>query len=187
MPTHLSDLRLRSGGSAPQTGQDFTGAQVTGQLHFGVLSAPGGLAVNVVYRQDDNGQSGELGCAELLGGPPELSSLMNRLRIGVATTDNVTWVEMMTAHVPARGERASKKNMTQAQLDAAVGGSAAQFLVEKGVSSVGTREDLLGDTSRRRGFLAATFPGTDSVDALLWVLAVSRVLPVLRQVETGTY
>ena len=188
MTTRLDDLRLTMGGDpVGQQERNFGDQEVEGTLHYGVLSGPNGLAVNVSYRQDVSGLTGELRCVQVISGPPQLKSLENRLRIGVLSEGGMHYAEMMLAYLPGIQDRAKKRKVSLDQLDSAVGGSSGDFLKSKGVVDVAPRAALFGDTGRRRSFLAASVTSTAEAEPLLWVLAVTRVLPILRQIETGRF
>ena len=186
--TGMSDLRLTVGGEAvPVTTKDFAGKDVSGRLYSAMLTTPHGVSLNLTYRSDGASGTGELSCAEVFAGSPELEGIKNRLRIGVQHTEAGTaFAQMRVAVIPGRGQRAAARSLSLAALDSKCGGDVADFLVAKGVLRVGTRAVLFGETNRNRGELAAEVPNNDSVEALLWVFALTRVLPLVRQIEEGS-
>jgi hypothetical protein len=185
--TELTDLSLNLGqGAVPVTTKDFTGKTVQGSLHSATLTTPGGVSLNLTYRTDADHGTGELSCAEVFEGSPELEGIKNRLRIGVQSTETGTaYAQMRVAVIRRSGERAAVRSFTLSDLDSRCGGDVAEFLQSRGVLRVGTREELFAESNRNRGELAAEVPGSEAVEALLWVFAVTRVLPLVRQIEDG--
>lgn len=188
MATRLSEMKLALAGQPAQCEErGFSGDVVLGRLHSAVLTSGSELAVNLAYRENEDGTGGELRCVEVFSGPTELKSIENRLRIGVEVAQGVSYAEMSLAYLPSPGERAARRNVSLDDFDRSLGESTAEVLRAKGVDRVGSRQELWGDTGRRRGFLAVAVKDPSQVEPLLWVLAASRFVPVLRQIELGVY
>lgn len=186
--TALTDLRLvLDPVPVPVWTTDFARKKVQGLLHSGVLTGPHNLTVALSYRQDLEGGGGAAECPQLLAGPDRLKrpyGFEGSMRIGVYTREpGVTFAEMRVAEFPPDDPKARKRTITEGELDHRVGASVGEFLLGKGVTRVATREELFGDPTRSRNVLAAAVSDNSAAEALMWVYAVTRVLPLVRQIE----
>jgi hypothetical protein len=74
--------------------------------------------------------------------------------------------------------QATRKQVTMEELSAPLGGVTAQQVLEPfGVVALGSRSEVLGDTKRRRNYLAAIL-GPDSQHAPAIIHFISRLIPL---------
>jgi hypothetical protein len=121
-------------------------------------------------------------CLKCSRGTPEaLQRLRRGLRLSVKHFDKDTlWVELRRARIDLnQGDDWSKLyKATIEELSKGAGVSVRQILERFG-AEVDRREQLLGDTNRRRLYLCATFPANcDHLPAICYVL--TRILPLAR-------
>lgn len=97
--------------------------------------------------------------------------------------DGERWVEL-SALKEAGKPRPTLGKVSWTDLDIALGGDSRKFLREHGAKSIGTREAVVSDDSRRREYLAASFVSEDvKFPFAAWLL--TRALPIMRIASTG--
>ena len=111
-----------------------------------------------------------------------MHDICNRLRMsvsGVESSPALSWMELSQARLVSEDDpiRTTKRKATSAELLEGAGGIPPQRELEKLGARFGTREELLGDTGRRRSYLCITFPRSDTVIPAV-AFALTRVLPV---------
>jgi len=111
-----------------------------------------------------------------------MHDMCNRLRMSVYAVDGspgFSWMELSQARLIAETDpiRTTKKKASEAEIMEGAGGIAPRAAFARIGAKFGTREELLGDTGRRRSYLCALFPiESAAVPAVAFTL--SRVLPV---------
>ena len=114
--------------------------------------------------------------------PPALSRLIRGLRLGINSNEVARqYIELSQARLKSaeNPSDSSAVKVTAAEFDEGAGCAAIKSLELSG-ATVNTREKLLEDASRRRGYLCATWPG-DSAEVPLLAYAAARVLPLLNK------
>jgi hypothetical protein len=137
---------------------------------------PDGHALELAYLAAPNGERW-VQCQKVDSPVRLLDSVEDRLRLTIQSVNGHDWCELRQAR--ATGERwSSLFKPTFAELDEAAEADVNRELRSAGAVNVGTREALLGDTSRRRTFPCVVFErGDEHVPVLAFVL--TRVLPLL--------
>jgi len=111
-----------------------------------------------------------------------MHDMCNRLRMSVSDVEHlpgIAWMELSQARLVSRVDpvRTTKKKATSIELLEGAGGIVPGREFERLGAGFGTRQELMGENGRRRGYLCTTFPMNDTVvPAVAFVLA--RVLPV---------
>lgn len=138
---------------------------------------PGGHRLAVRYVESVTGERW-VECHEVDSPVPLLQRLRGSLRLAVLGFGDSGYCELRQAQ--PKGERwANLFKADHATLDRGAGVSVARELRGVGASDVGSRELLLGDSSRRRSFLCATFDLREQrVPVLAFLL--TRALPLIR-------
>lgn len=118
--------------------------------------------------------------------PERLRRLRHGLRLGVQYLDKDTnWVELRQARIDSdQGENWSK--LYQATMEDLTEGAGipVRQVLERFGAEVDPREQLIGDDSRRRRYLCATFPKElNHLPAICYVL--TRILPLTRNIVAG--
>lgn len=180
--TTLEDIEVILGDVVENAQETVVRKKVIGTLHGGVVAVPN-AQLGVLYFRGPDGE-GQVRCNQLIFGPTELDRLKSGLSMGVLRRGDPpgTFMELRMAYLDDdRWARA--KEPSEAEFDDAVGGSIRQYLIGVGASAVGTRAQLFGDTTRRRGILAVQMPNGAPPEAFFAVYAASRLIPLMRQIE----
>lgn len=136
-----------------------------------------GVELSVVYW---SGGYGEIVCNDIHGGGSHLNRLRHGGRLGIyALNGGEFFAEIRIMRLGNR-DYATAHNPEPGELRELLGWSLNSFLLnEAGATNIGTREQLLGDTSSRRNIKIVTWDtATSDIPALLYV--TTRVLPLMR-------
>jgi hypothetical protein len=153
-------------GGEPQTGA-ATVAGVTGG---------GGVAVDVAMITW--AESREVAAIDCHGSPPRIQRLTRGGRIGIhPMSSDEEWMELRISRLTS-ADWSSEYQTTLQDLDAVTRLDVESTLCELGATGVAPRSDLFGDTGRRRGELAVTFP-RDDVSVPVAAYCLVRILPLL--------
>lgn len=137
----------------------------------------GGHRLGVHYVESATGERW-VECHEVDSAIELLQRLRGSLRLAVLRFGDSGYCELRQAQ--PKGERwANLFKADYAALDRGAGVSVARELRAVGATDVGSRELLLGDSSRRRSFLCATFEVRDQHVPILAFL-LTRAMPLIR-------
>lgn len=161
---------------------DFEGASHHAVEAAGVVAGDPGMLLETVHQGWDLG--GQAFVASRGDSSPGYDRLVGRLRLGMkSAAPGVQFCELGIVQSDAKNPFGSVRQATLTELDFLLGDSAAALFTEAGALDVGTREEVLGDTSRRRNYLCVTFQSGDSTVPLV-AHTLTRVLPVfLREAD----
>jgi hypothetical protein len=110
------------------------------------------------------------------------SAKRKRPEIGEGRYCQIRQLQLASAEKTGSHWEATTRKVTTAQLSAGAGGIDIGALLKRfGADGFGTREALIGDKSRLRGDLCATF-GKQSIHVPALVFVVSRILPLKNKV-----
>jgi hypothetical protein len=163
-------------------------ADITGESVSGVLGAGRAHVTSITFQNiqvevaDTTWSTGErdIQAIDRKDSPPTVDSLIRRLRIGIHNTpelENLVFAELRVA-LPDDQGRAVVRKLSQNKIEALLNLKLTEVLPAKRNVVVGTREELLGDSSRRRTELCALFPRDDQRTPIdIWIL--TRLLPFL--------
>jgi hypothetical protein len=149
-------------------------AQVAGQCVLEILDVSG---------VDEEGKKFRLLRVDrVLGEVGRLSQAARSLRVSVMETSaGVRFMEAAQARLKRQAtyeNQASMKKATLEELSAPLNGVNLRSLLEEfGAVGFGTREELFGDTSRRKNFLSVAF-GPDAPHLAAIIHLVTRVIPL---------
>ena len=138
-----------------------------------------GWTMRLAYLHWENGER-EMRALDCNSTEHRMHEVCNRLRISVSEVERhpaLSWMELMQAYVETGSHRPKKRKATEIQLPEGAGGLAPKPELEKLGARFGSREKVLGDTDRRRGYLCAAFPTEDQVVPAV-AFTIARVLPV---------
>ena len=115
------------------------------------------------------------------GYPDRVSHAVRSLRISIEVENGVNLMELTQAQLkasPKHPNQSTKKMVTKEQLSKPIVGSTAdQVFQQFGVIGFGTKQELWGETSKRKNYLAITFPDSSThLPAIAHF--VSRILPL---------
>jgi hypothetical protein len=115
---------------------------------------------------------------------PYFQRLVQGCRLGVVERYDGGPGASMLGHVvwDADREWSTVKKAEVSDLNQDLGGDAERLLFGLGVEAIATREQMWGDTSKRRNYLEAHFDPDDPVPPLA-IYVLTRVLPVLAAVD----
>jgi hypothetical protein len=159
----------------------MTGDPCEGVEVAAVVAAPGNVLLEIAHHRWDGG--GKVIALSRGESAPAYDRLLHGARMSVLDKgDGTEIVEAgLLAWDPGQGPQGwgNPKQATLEQLDGLLGRSAAALLVEAGALDVGTRQQVFGDTSKRRNWLCVSFPAGDPVVPLA-TYTLTRVLPIIR-------
>lgn len=169
--------------------KDFNGVEHAAEETPAVVVAPEGLILEIVYQRWElptaGAQAGQVFAVHRGDGSPIFDDLIGRNRIGIRETKHGTeWLQAEVSYQKEPGARWGARATGLYELDEILGSSAEALLVQAGALDVGTREELLGETNRNRGQLAALFNAHEPLGPLT-LYTLTRVLPIHQSVVTA--
>jgi len=179
------DLILsRAGGITDFEGQSISGEESMASGYSYTLLTNFGWKMRLAYLRWETGER-EMRALDCNSTEHRMHDMCNRLRMSISPVEvnlNHAWMELSQARLIADSDpiRTTKKKATPIELLEGAGGISAERELEKLGARFGTREQLLGDTGRRRGYICTVFPDGD-VTVPPTAFALVRVLPVWHQ------
>lgn len=120
----------------------------------------------------------EVRAIELVEGLSKYERLVNAGRLSLIPVDQNQWLAEVNVMKFNGRDRQTLNRPTPYELDFLAGGDAQKLLLDCGVKRVGTREELVGDTSTKRNALAVIV-GVGDVKAISATFALTRVMAVM--------
>ena len=158
-------------------GNTFSDGHQQGQSTPCEVRTPDGGVLEIGLTFWKNGDQ-DVRCFSRLAGPLGYDRLVHGARLGVAEKRSNEWdceLGILKYHSD-RPPTVVKAGMDD--LDGVLGASAEELLTSLGATAVGTKESVLGDAGRRRGYLVMTAPeGHPAPPLAAYVL--TRVLPLM--------
>ena len=165
------------------------GTTIGGKDHNGgvadsyIVTVPGGgvLEIRVFSTDIDGAAERWVGVEQGFGHPERMNHAVRSHRMSISQEGEVEWMEITQSQLKKSGtyeNQATRKQVTMEELSAPLGGVTAHQVLEPfGVVALGSRSEVLGDTNRRRNYLAAIL-GPDSQHAPAIVHFISRLIPL---------
>ena len=154
------------------------------------VRGPGGLAflVKVLLIDDEPGEGeeasefGQVFCESRLSSPVEWDQVVRRLRVGIRPTESGHLTVDLRAAMPKPepGHRAGRKVLSLQQLEELLELDPAAVLQQAGALAVGTRQEVLQDQSKNRGWPCITFERNDLLTPVA-AFVLTTLLPLLKQ------
>lgn len=162
--------------------KDFDGTEHEAEETPAVIISDNGLVLEIAYQRwepnEPDAQAGQVFALSRGDGDPSFDDLIGRSRIGIRETNHGTeWLQAEISYQKGPGARWGSRTTGLYELDDLLGGSAEALLIEAGALDVGTREELLNETNRNRGQLAAIFEAHEPLGPLA-LYTLTRVLPI---------
>jgi len=159
-------------------GETFSNGTQSGQAFAANVRVPDGAILEVGITEWLTGEV-DIRTFTRLTGPVIYDRLTKGARLGVSDVQS----DLSTCELGILSFHADRQptviKASEKDLDQVIQGSARHSLMNLGALDVGTREDIYGDTSRRRSYQAAIFARGDfTVPIAAYVL--TRVLPMYR-------
>jgi hypothetical protein len=172
-PVALSFLDER----VPVHGEAFTGGHQHGLVTGCELRTPDGGVLEVGLVDWEHGDR-DVRCFSRLAGPLAYDRLVKGVRLGVATKRPGEWdCELgILSHHDRRPPTVVKAAWSD--LDSVLGASARDCLLAAGARAAGTKEETIGDTGRRRGYLVMVC-SEGRPEPPLTAYVLTRVLPLM--------
>jgi serine/threonine protein kinase len=146
------------------------------------LEGPEGLLLTIVDEEFENGER-QIRVGDAYGSGPRFEELTGRLRLGVLESAEGLRIDLAQGRIKDPETNPNRGGMYQAtaeELDAAAGVSVLGELRALGATDLGTRAEIVGDTSGRRNFLCAAFPASAThLPAAAYVMI--RVAPIYQR------
>ena len=166
-----------------ENGETSKRRKSSGTAHIFVVTGLPSLEARIAYIDWENGDR------EVRGLPRSspsivLSRLAKGTRISISSHQgNLEWMELRLSRITQRHPKVAWSNPKQASIDdvnKACAFDVGQTLTAIGAVDLGTREDVIETTNRRRNELCVTFTRDDRIVPLAAFTAV-RVLPLYLQ------
>jgi hypothetical protein len=155
---------------------DFSGETHVAQEFPAAVAGPGNVLIELAYRRWD--EAGHVVTLSRGDSPPAYDRLVSGVRMGVQDLgDGRDFCELDKLSWDRQKAWGTMKSAQQIDFDRMLRESAEVVLVEAGAFNFGSREQVLGDESRRRNRLCTTFPAYDPVAPLV-AYALTRILPI---------
>jgi hypothetical protein len=159
--------------AVPMSGGDA----IEGNHHLAFISGPDGIALETAYIEFSN-NSRDVRTIETGDTPNPYLRLGHGGRLGVYEYGNQLYCELRAMKLKV-GAWSNLQRTTPIEIESWLGSSLIGLLESVGATSIQTREELFGDSGRRRTEIAAGF-SKDNVLAPLAIYALTRPLPLLR-------
>ena len=162
-------------------GQSISGVECIASGHSYSLLTNYGWTMRIAYLHWESGER-EMRAVDCDAKTHRMHDMCNRLRMSVSLTDgnvSLAWMELSQARLVSESDpiRTTKKKASPGELLEGAGGISPEREFGKLGAKFGTREKVLGDPSRRRGYLCTVFP-TDNIVVPAVAFTLARVLPV---------
>jgi hypothetical protein len=129
--------------------------------------------------------SGEVHCKEITNGEEFLNRLSHGGRLGFYELDDGTKFAELRIMRQGNREYATAHNPAEGEFEDVLGWSLYEFLLEElGVEGVGTREEILGDSTSRKSTPIVNW-NRDDVDVPAVLYVATRIFPLMAM--DGTY
>jgi hypothetical protein len=160
------------------SGETFTSGMQEGTARAYSITVPDGGILEVAATHWDSGDR-DVRTITRLAGPAAYDRLVKGLRLGIAAAPNGGYFcELgITQHHVDRQPTVVKADA--ADLKMMLGSDSGEMFRTLGATAYGTREVVIDDTSRRRSYLAVTFPQT-AIDVPVAAYVLTRVLPLMK-------
>lgn len=164
-------------GQVEISGQAFSGEVLSGLASGANVTTPDGAVLEVGHVDWSSGER-DVRTFSRLTGPTVYDRLTKGCRLGVSRTDDGIWMCELGIVSYHADKQPTVIQAKPEDLEQVLGGDVRDLLERSGASAYGRREDILGDTSRRRNYLAVTFTDVGApVPLVAYVL--TRVLPLM--------
>jgi hypothetical protein len=162
-------------GTEPVDGETPSGSRASGIAHFHGLFGPDGLHLTLRDAHWANGER-DIVAVERHQSPERFDTLVGRLRLAVLDRDG-GYIELQQSRLRPGGRAGLFKARLQ-DLDGGAGLDVRGALLAAGAESVGTREQLLGDSERTRTRMGARFGEAGRITVPLVAYVLTRVAPL---------
>ena len=159
-------------------GQSPAKQQTTGTANAYSITGPDGIELVL---HDTNWKDGVRGITTFeTTGNRAIERLERALSLGIRNHGSLQFCELRQARITDQGSFKPWSQLFKAspfQLNQGAGMNVFEVLKQEGASAIGTKENLLGETNRRRKMLCATFhPSTHMFPSVVYLL--TRVIPL---------
>jgi hypothetical protein len=180
-PVSLGKLTITpTGTTRPLAGRTCAGVEADGICTLYEVRGPDYLHLSIGDITWENDER-DIRVLRRNDSPERFDGLCNRLRLTVGTHGNGCLIELRQARLKPGG-RPGLYNADEHQLKRGAGIDVTHALERSGAQRIGTRGDIISDTSPRRNSLCALFP-TDATAVPLHAFVLTRVAPVLKGVR----
>lgn len=163
--------------TVPMTGETFAGGHQSGMTIPAELRTPDGAIIELGLTTWDDA-SRDVRCFNRLTGPPLYDRLIKGARLGVHAKRANQWDTELGILKHHDTRPATVVKATWADFDRILGHSAKELLLAFGATAAGTKEDIIADTGKRRGYLMMVSPSDDPQPVFAAYL-LTRVLPLM--------
>jgi hypothetical protein len=164
------------GGRAAVSGASFSGEVLDGQASPARVTTADGAVLEVGHVDWSSGER-DVRTFSRLTGPTVYDRLTKGCRLGVSRLDDGLWMCELGIVTYHPHKQPTVIQATPEDLEQVLGGDVRDQLEEAGARAYGRREDILGDSGRRRNYLAVTFADVAAPVPFV-AYALTRVLPL---------
>lgn len=159
-------------------GEAFTGGHQSGRATAAEVRTPDGGVLEVGLTRWEHGDM-DVRCFSRLAGPLMYDRLVKGARLGVHPKRPGDWDCELGILSHRAGGLPTVIKATWTDLDGVLGASARDLALIMGATAAGTKEDVLGDTGKRRGFLVMVSPEGEALPPLA-AYVLTRVIPLMK-------
>ena len=159
-----------------EEGQTCSGKKCSAEAQIFNAEVPDGGILEITYLVWSNGER-DVRILEARNTSRALRRLEHGLRLGIHTIKHRDWIELGQARMKSPAW-AGKFKATRSQLDEGAKVPVVEVLEGYGADAIGTKEQLLGDSSKKRGYLCAVFKRS-SYEVPVAAYMLTRVLPII--------
>ena len=153
------------------------GVSIEAVHHLAFITGPDGIALETAYIEFSD-HSRDVRTIETGDTPNPYLRLGHGGRLGVYEYGNQLYCELRAMKLKD-GAWSNLQRTTSTEIESWLGSSLSGFLESVGATSIQTREELFGDSGRRRHEIAAGFSKENPL-APIALYALTRPLPLLR-------
>lgn len=160
------------------SGETFTAGMQDGTARAYSVSVPDGGILEVAATHWDSGDR-DVRTVTRLAGPAAYDRLVKGLRLGISAAPSREYFCELGITQNHEDRQPTVVKADAADLKMMLGSDVGEMFKTLGATAYGTREVVIDDTSRRRGYLGVTFPQT-AVDVPIAAYVLTRVLPLMK-------
>ena len=174
----VGPLRVKIMGSMTVSAVPMSGGDaIEANQHLAFITGPDGIALETAYLEFAD-YSRDVRIVETGDTPNPYLRLGHGGRLGIYEHGNRLYCELRAMKLKD-GAWSNLQRTFPTEIEGWLGSSLGSFLDSIGASDIQTREELFGDTGRRRNEIAAGF-SKDNQLAPIAIYALTRPLPLLR-------
>jgi hypothetical protein len=160
------------------SGETFSAGMQEGSARAYSVSVPDGGLLEIATIYWDSGDR-DVRTITRLAGPVAYDRLTKGLRLGVSTSPGTGFFCELGIATHHTDKQPTVVRALPEDLELMLGQDVGAMFASLGATAYGTREDIMGETNKRRFYLGVTFPDS-AVDVPIAAYVLTRVLPIMK-------